>query len=189
MASPSSKPVRPQTQSTASSPNYISLSLKRAKEISAPAYSTLSSLHPTHRKIAIAAVVFFFFWPLLLLALNLPWMMTAGAAAYAFVFGVGKLASDAKEAAKEHLNVDVDEKTRAAKKRFKESQFRGKDELITVAGKAQEWAVFVYKASLLVFMKVIDYLVTVLLKLARIVKGLSVNNGAEALKSPSSKNQ
>ncbi len=179
----------PRTQ-TQPAPNYISLSVKRAKEISAPAYSTLSSLHPTHRRIALAVAVVVFFWPLVLLAFNLPWMITAGAAGYAFVFGVGKLASDAKEAAKEHLQVDVDEKTLAAKKRIKESQFRGKDELITLAGKAQEWSVFIYKASLLAFMKIIDYLVTMLLQVARIVKGLAVSNQADegnATKSKDSK--
>lgn len=186
-SSPLAKVNRPKKQSSASAPNYISLSVKRAKEISAPAFSTLSSLHPTHRRIALIAVVLVFFWPLLFLALNLPWMLTAGAAAYAFVFGAGKLASDAKEAAKEHLDVDVDEKTRAAKKCFKESQFRGKDEIITVAGKAQEWAVFVYKASLLAFMKIIDYLVTLLLQVARIVKGLAVNANEQEGKAKESK--
>lgn len=107
-------------------------------------------------------------------------MITAGAAIYAFVFGVGKLASDAKEAAKEHLDVDVDEKTRAAKRRFQESQFRGKDELVTMAGKAQEWFIFIYKASLLVVMKVIDYFVTLLLHISRFIKGVSVRNDASS---------
>jgi hypothetical protein len=186
---PSSKPHRHQQKHpNASSPNYISLSVKRAKEMSAPACSTLSSLHPTHRRIALGAVLVVFFWPLLFLALNLPWMITAGAAGYAFVFGVGKLASDAKEAAREHLDVDVDEKTRAAKKRLRESQFRGKDELCILAGKAQEWAVFVYKASLLAFMKVIDYLVTLLLQVARVVKGLAISGNGD-VQAKESKNE
>lgn len=174
MTSPA-KPLRAHHQSEANSasaaPNYISLSVKRLKELSAPACATLTTLSPSQRRIALAAVGLVFFWPIVLLTLNLPWMLITAASIYAFMFGLGKLTSDAKAAAKEHLDVDVDEKTRAAKKRFKETQFRGKDELITVAGKVQEWAVFLYKTSLLVFMQIVDGLVTVLLRLARMAKG------------------
>lgn len=184
MTSPA-KPLRSHHQSDANSsssaPNYISLSVKRLKELSAPACATLTSLSPSQRRIALAAVGLVFFWPIVLLALNLPWMLIASASIYAFMFGLGKLTSDAKAAAKEHLDVDVDEKTRAAKKRFKESQFRGKNELITVAGKVQEWAVFLYKTSLLIFMQVVDGLVTMLLRLARMAKGAATGtNSANA---------
>ena len=153
--------------------NYISIAMKRFKELSAPVLALLNSLNPSQRRMALIAVGIIFFWPLLLLALNLPWMLSVGAVAYASFFGTQKFYLDANEAAKDHLNLDVEAKARAAQIKFQQSQFPGKDLLIYSAQRAREFALLAYKTALLVSMKVLDYLVTVLLSAARTAKNLA----------------
>ena len=72
---------------------------------------------------ALVAVGIIFFWPLFLLALNLPWIIVASGSVYAYYFGTGKLYSDANEAVKDHLSVDVEAKDREVQLKFQQSQF------------------------------------------------------------------
>lgn len=141
--------------------------MKRFKELSMPALSTLKSLNPSQRRIALIAVGVIFFWPLLLLALNLPWMLAAASGVYVYFFGRGKFFSDANEAVKQHLEFDVEKKGREVQKKFKESQFPGKETLIYGSQRALELALVAYKSFLLASMTVLDYLVTLLLNAAR----------------------
>jgi hypothetical protein len=126
-----------------------------------PVRSFLSEMSASQRKFLLVAVAVVFFWPLLLVALNLPWMLTAGALAYALSFGTNKLYSDAKDAAKEHLHVDVEERAHAAKTLFEQTDFTGKELVVDVSGKVWQYAQLAYKTALLLGMTVVDYVVTV----------------------------
>ena len=156
--------------------NYISIGMKRLMELSMPILSMLNSLNPSQRRMAIIAVGIIFFWPLLILALNLPWMLAAGCGAYVYYFGKGKFYADANEAVKDHLAVDVEEKGREVQKKFKESQFPGKDTLIYGSQRVWELALVAYKSLLLASMTVLDYLVSLLLNAARSAKNLANKN-------------
>jgi len=156
--------------------NYISIGMKRFKELSLPVLSLLNSLNSSQRRIALIAVGIIFFWPLLILALNLPWIMAVGCGVYVYFFGKGKFYSDANEAVKDHLEVDVEEKGREVQKKFKESQFPGKETLIYGGQRGWELTLVAYKSLLLASMTVLDYLVTLLLNAAKAAKNLANKN-------------
>lgn len=147
--------------------------MRRGKELSAPVFGMLDSLTQSQRRMALVAVAIVFFWPLVVVAVTLPWMLAMGAAIYAIFFGRRQLCHDVKEAAKEHLAVDVDEQTRQVQKRFADSHFAGKETLVYVVRRVQEWVVFVYKTVLLMGMTAVDVIVTFLLNLARTAKNLA----------------
>lgn len=160
-------------ETAAKNVNYISIGMKRFKELSLPVISLLNSLSPSQRKMALIAVAVILFWPLLLLALNLPWILVSGCLAYAYFFGSGKLLADSKEAVKEHLDVDVEARSRALQQKFEESKFPGKESLIYGSQRAKELAIVAYKTVLLAAMTLLDYLVTLLLNAARSAKNLA----------------
>lgn len=135
-----------------------------------PVISLLNSLNPSQRRMALIGVGIIFFWPLLILALNLPWILATGCIGYSFYFGTGKFYCDANEAVKDHLSVDVEEKGRAVQLKFQESNFPGKETLIYSFERSKEFIVVAYKTVLLISMTVLDYLVTILLNLARSAK-------------------
>ena len=150
--------------------------MKRFKELSLPVLSLLNSLNSSQRRIALIAVGIIFFWPLLILALNLPWIMAVGCGVYVYFFGKGKFYSDANEAVKDHLEVDVEEKGREVQKKFNESQFPGKETLIYGGQRGWELTLVAYKSLLLASMTVLDYLVTLLLNAAKAAKNLANKN-------------
>jgi hypothetical protein len=156
--------------------NYISIGMKRFKELYLPILSLLNSLNPSQRRIALVAVGIIFFWPILILALNLPWMLAACCGVYVYLFGKGKFYADANEAVKDHLEVDVEEKGREVQKKFKESHFPGKETLIYGGQRAWELTLVTYKSLLLASMTVLDYLVTLLLNAAKTAKNLANKN-------------
>lgn len=156
--------------------NYISIGMKRFKELSLPVLSLLNSLNSSQRRIALIAVGIIFFWPLLILALNLPWILAFGCGVYVYFFGKGKFYADANEAVKVHLEVDVEEKGKEVQKKFNESQFLGKETLIYGGQRAWELTLVAYKTLLLASMTVLDYLVTLLLNAAKTAKNLANKN-------------
>lgn len=156
--------------------------MKRLKELSLPVISSLNSMSSSQRKMALVAVAIILFWPLLILALNLPWILASAALAYAYFFGSGKLLNDSKEAVKEHLNVDVDARSRALQKKFDESKFPGKETMIYGGQRAKELLIIGYKTVLLAAMTVLDYLMTLLLHAARSVKSLATQEQEKAKK-------
>ena len=135
-----------------------------------PVLSLLNSLNPSQRRMALLAVGIIFFWPLLILALNLPWMMAVGCVTYACYFGNNKFYCDANEAVKYHLAVDVEEKGRQVQIKFQQSNFYGKETLIDLVHRFNEFSIVAYKSILLALMTVLDCLVTLLLNLARSAK-------------------
>lgn len=145
-------------------------------ELSMPVISLLNSLNPSQRRMALIAVGIIFFWPLLILALNLPWILAVGCISYAFYFGANKFYSDANEAVKDHLCVDVEEKGRVVQQKFNESNFPGKETLIYSVQRVKEVSIVAYKTFLLASMTVLDYLVTLLLNLARSAKNFASKN-------------
>lgn len=153
--------------------NYISIGMKRLKELSLPVVSLLNSLNQSQRRMALIAVAILFFWPLLILALNLPWMLAVSSALYAFYFGTGKFCTDANEAVMEHLDVNVEERGRAVQKKFQDSKFPGKETLIYGTLRLKELSIVAYKSALLLSMTLLDYLVTLLLNTARSAKQLA----------------
>lgn len=155
--------------------NYISVGMDRFKELTVPVINLLNSLSQSQRRMALLAVGIIFFWPLVLLALNLPWMLVTCASIYGFYFGTGKLYSDANEAVKDHLSVDLEAKGRAFQLKFQESQFPGKEALISSYHVAKDLLKVAYKSVLLASMTVLDYLVTLLLNLARSAKTMAAN--------------
>ena len=156
--------------------NYISIGMKRFKELTFPVINLLNSLSPSQRRMALLAVGIIFFWPLLLLDLNLPWILAASSSIYAFYFGSGKLYSDANEAVKDHLSVDVEAKGREVQLKFQQSQFPGKEALISTLQFLKDLSKVLYKSILLASMSVLDYLVTLLLNFARSAKNLATAN-------------
>ena len=159
--------------------NYISIGVKRFKELTFPVINLLNSLSQSQRRMALLSVGIIFFWPLLLLALNLPWMLVAGSSIYAFYFGTGKLYSDANEAVKDHLSVDFEAKGRAVQLKFQQSQFPGKETLISSVQIAKNSAQTVYKSALLTAMVALDYLVTFLLRLSKSAKNFTSNESVK----------
>lgn len=157
------------------SSNYISLGMKRLKELSSPAVSLLNSLNPSQRRMALVAVFMLLFWPILILALNLPWMLVVSVAIYGFYFGTEKLCVDANEAVKEHLDVDVGAKSRLVQEKFQKTEFPGKETLIYSALRLKELCLVAYKSLLLASMTLLDYLVTFLLNTARSAKNMAKN--------------
>lgn len=153
--------------------------MKRFKELSMPVVSLLNSLNPSQQRMALIAVGIIFFWPLLILALNLPWILAVGCTFYAFYFGSNKFYSDANEAVKDHLSVDVEEKSRAVQQKFEDSNFPGKETLIYSVQRLREVSIVAYKSVLLASMTLLDYLVTLLLNLARSAKNLANKNSEE----------
>lgn len=161
---------------TAANVNYISLGMERLKELSAPVVSSINSLNPSQRRMALIAVGVLLFWPFFILALNLPWMLAACCALYGLYFGGAKLCSDANEAVKEHLDVDVGAKGRLVQEKFEKSQFPGKETLVYSFLRFQELVLVAYKSLLLASMTVLDILVTFLLNTARSAKKMAKNN-------------
>lgn len=150
--------------------------MKRFKELSLPVLNLLNSLNPSQRRMAIIFVGIIFFWPLLILVLNLPWILAVGFLSYGFYFGSNKLYSDANEAAKDHLSVDFEEKGRQVQLKFRESNFIGKETLIFYSYRLKEFIIITYKSLLLASMTLLDFLVTTLLNLARSAKKWARNS-------------
>ena len=175
--------ISSQTHSSNKNINYISIGMKRFKELSLPVLNLLNSLNPSQHRMAIIVVGIIFFWPLLILVLNLPWILAAGFISYGFYFGSNKLYSDANEAAKDHLSVDFEEKGRQVQLKFQESNFFGKETLISYSNRLKEFSIITYKSLLLASMTLLDFLVTTLLNLARSAKkcaSAADRNGADA---------
>ena len=160
--------------------NYISVGMKRLKELSLPVVSLLNSLNQSQRRMALIAVAILFFWPLLILALNLPWILAVSSVLYAFYFGTGKFCSDANEAMMEHLDVNVEERGRAVQKKFQDSKFPGKETLIYCVLRLKELLIVAYKSALLLSMTLLDYLVTLLLNTARSAKQMATTTAASS---------
>ena len=96
--------------------------------------------------------------------------MAVGCVTYACYFGNNKFYCDANEAVKYHLAVDVEEKGRQVQIKFQQSNFYGKETLIDLVHRFNEFSIVAYKSILLALMTVLDCLVTLLLNLARSAK-------------------
>lgn len=151
--------------------------MKRFKELALPVMNLLNSLSQSQRLMALLAVGIIFFWPIFLFALNLPWMLIVGGSIYALYFGKGKFYSDANEAVKDHFSVDIEAKGREVQVLFEQSQFPGKETLISTYEISKDFIKMSYKSFLLFSMTVLDYLVNLLLNLARTAKNLAAKEG------------
>lgn len=156
--------------SPSTSINYISLGMKRFKELSVPVIAIINSLNPSQRLFVIVVVSGLLFWPLLILAINLPWMLTAVAIGYVALFGLNKFIDDVKDASDEHLKVNVDEKCAQISKKFESSEFPGKDTLIYMTAQGKGIALGLYRSGLVIAISMLDLFVTFLLDFARFIK-------------------